>query len=282
MPLEMTTGFGVSSLIWITSLVDDEMGPTKRIVDDLRIYFGSIGLAFIYYEIPTAADLYEMLDGLAERARLGARPMIHLDMHGSKEGLAIAATGELAPWTSVVPKLQAINLATKGNLCVVAGVCYALHAIKQIKISEPCAIHMLIAPEDVVYVGFLEDETVKFYQEVFSSGHVEKAHKEHLSAQLKVFYSEKLLAVALTRYIRDSCLGKGGARRRERLLTEILSNQPNTPENRKRLRRLLKDRSKPDQALVDKYASTFLAGRPCPFKIGELLRLVESTNRMTA
>ena len=87
------------------------------------------------------------------------------------DGSLDARTIDLAPWTSVVPKLQAINLAAKGNLCVVAGVCYALHAIKQIKISEPCAVHMLIAPEEVVHVGFLEDETVKFYQEVFSSGH---------------------------------------------------------------------------------------------------------------
>jgi hypothetical protein len=281
MPLEFTTGFGVNSLIWITSLSPDEMGTTRRIVEDLQPFFKGKGLDFLYYPVPSAADLYEKLDGLAERARLGARPMLHLDMHGSKDGLAIAATREIATWKSLIPKFQAINVATDGNLCVVAGVCFALHAIREVKLSEPCPIHILIAPEDIVTVGFLEDATVKFYQEVFSSGQVEKAHEEHLSAQLKVFYSEKLLAVALAKYIRESCKGKGGAQRRERLLTEImLSGQPRTPTNLKRIRKLLKEVSRPDQALVDKYARTFLAGRPCPFTIDDLLALVEGANKL--
>ena len=191
MPLHFETGFGVNSLIWITSLVPDEMGPTRRIVDDLTAFFHRIGLTFLFYEVPSATDLYEKLDGIAERATLGARPMLHFDMHGSKAGLGIAATRELAPWTSVVPRLQAINVATNCNLCVVAGVCYALHAIKEVKLSEPCPVHMLIAPEELVTFGFLEDTTVKFYEEIFSSMDIEKAHQGAPPAQFEGFLQRK-------------------------------------------------------------------------------------------
>jgi hypothetical protein len=111
--------------------------------------------------------------------REGAKPILHLDMHGSKRGLQLAGTLEIAPWARVVPKLQAINVATGNNLVVVAGVCFARDAILQIKISEACPVYMLIAPETEVTFGFLEDNTVPFYQKLFSSGDINKACLEH-------------------------------------------------------------------------------------------------------
>lgn len=280
---DFATDVNVSSLVWITSLPPEQMGPTRRITKDLEAFLKTIDFPFIYYEIPNAAGLYQLLTGIADRARQGARPLLHLDMHGTEDGLWIAATDERAPWTAVVLKLQAINIATLGNLCVVAGVCHAYHAIKQIKIHEPCAMHMLIAPQDEVTFGFLEDSTVSFYREAFTSGQIDRAHREHLSDQLKVFYSERLLAVALATYIREACRGKSVRKRREHLLTEVLlRGEPRTPENLKRIRQRLKEGLKPDQALVDKYAGTFLAGRPCPYTIDDLLELVGDTDKAKA
>jgi hypothetical protein len=281
MPIEFLSQFGVRSLIWITSLDDDEMEMTTRVVEELDKYFRTISLAFAYHRVRNLAEFYALLDGIAEAAREGARPMIHFDMHGNKEGLGIkpgngdAEKTELASWEEVIPKLQTINVATRGNLCVIAGVCYALHAIRQIKIHQPCAVHILIAPEEKVYVDFLDESTVGFYQELFSIKRVEAAHENHLSEQLKVFYSEKLLLVALARYIKNDCRGQGGEERKKRLFEESMRNLPDTPENRNRVRQALEGISRPDQALVDKYAKIFLAGRACPFSIDDLMRIVE-------
>lgn len=282
MPLEISTGFGVSSLVWISSLDPQQMGPSNRIIEDLTSYFATINLSFAHYQVSSAQALYALLDGIAARARLGARPLLHLDMHGSKEGLAIAGSGELAPWPQVMSRLQKINIATKGNLFVVAGVCYALHAIKSIQITEPCPVHILIAPEDLVFNGFLEDGVVNFYRGVFETGAVNAPHEDYLSAQMKVFYSEKLLAVALTKYIREDCKGKGGARRKERLLTETLSTRTNNRQNRRKLQKQIDEFLKPTPALLERYARTFLAGRPCPFTLNELLSLVASTNEFVS
>lgn len=277
MPLDITSGFSLNSLFWLTSLSPDQQGLTRRIVDDLSPFFQQIGLPFLFHSVKSAAELYKTLDVIADHARKGGRPMLHFDMHGSKKGLMVADTQEIAPW-AVVPKLRKINTASQCNLCAVFGVCFALHALKEMKFSEACPVYMLIAPEEEVTFGFLEDNTVEFYRAIFSHGDVDRAYREHFSDSLKVFHCEKFLAIALTRYIKNSCKGKGAAQRRERLLTEIvLSGRARTRENLKNVRKQLKLGMRPAQELVDKYAQTFLAGRSCPFTIDDLLRLVNDS-----
>jgi hypothetical protein len=282
MAMEFSSGFGANSLIWISSLHDDEMDMTNRIVSELGAFLRTMPLAFACFRVNDPDELYGLLDGIAQHAREGARPMIHLDMHGNEDGLGIKTgggridDGELAPWEEVIPRLQEINLATQGNLCVVAGVCYALHAVLKIKMQEPCAMHILIAPEESVYVDFLEDSTVAFYRELFTTSQIHAAHERYLSSELKIFYSEKLLAGALVRYIKHACLGSSGEERKKRLLEESMRHLPNTPEIRENMQKILEGISQPDQALVDRHAGIFLAGRSCPFTIDDLMQLVES------
>jgi hypothetical protein len=103
-PLEFNSGFGANSLIWVSSLSPEQQGPTRRIVEDIRPWSAQIGLPFIRYDPKSAGELYQLLDGIAQRAREGAKPMLHFDMHGSKHGLQLAGTLEIAPWARVVSK----------------------------------------------------------------------------------------------------------------------------------------------------------------------------------
>jgi hypothetical protein len=96
-PFEFNSGFSVNSLIWISSLSPDEQGPTRRIVEDLQPWSARIGLPFIRYDLKSADELYQLLDGIAQCAGDGAKPMLHLDMHGSKYGVQLAGTTEIAP-----------------------------------------------------------------------------------------------------------------------------------------------------------------------------------------
>ena len=139
-------------------------------------------------------------------------------------------------WANLIEKLRAINIATRNNLCVVSAACFSLNAIRPLKISAPCPFLLLIAPEQEVSFGFIEDKTVTFYQKLFSGFDVLTAFQETLSPDLKLFHS-RMLAISLTRYIRDSCIGKGGERRREALLTKALSGGlPNNRHNKKMIR----------------------------------------------
>ena len=194
--------------------------------------------------------------------RTGTGPILHFDMHGSKEkGLEIAATGERVPWPDLVKKLQAINRATGNNLCVISASCFGLHAIMQIKIIETVPFYVLIAPENEVIIGFLEDHTVSFYNDVFSSCDIVAAHKKHLAGAMKLFHCEKMLAVAIGKYISNACKGKSGRERRERLLTEILiDGDKRSSQNLKEVRKKIKEGLRLTQKLVDRFGSVFSCG----------------------
>ncbi|HEX9470743.1 MAG TPA: hypothetical protein VF957_14500 [Bradyrhizobium sp.] len=46
------------------------------------------------------------------------------------------------------------------------------------------------------------------------------------------------------------------------------------------LRKSIKNAIKPDQALVDKFAAVFLAGKPCGFTIDDVMKQVEAVQAL--
>lgn len=278
MPLQLQSDVRVNSLYWITSLVPEQMGPTNRMVADLEIRFAILRMPFAFIKVSSAQELYDVLNGIVtESVQKGIKPIVQLDMHGCEDGLCVAGANELAPWTRVVQYLQSINMATQCNLVVVAGVCFAFHAIKQVRFNEACPVYLLIAPEKEVSFGFLEANVANFYEDLFSSMDITGAFQRHLSGGMRDFYCEKFLGITLIRYILKGCVGRKKEGRRERLLTDILlDGLPPTPDNLKAVRKMIRNGIKPKQALVDKYAGPFLFGRSCPFTIDDLLCMVEN------
>jgi hypothetical protein len=136
---------------------------------------------------------------------------------------------------------------------------------------------MLIAPEKEVCFGFIEDNTVGFYRDLFDGKGVVAAFENNLSPLLTLFHSERMLATVLIRYIRDSCIGKGGDKRREDLLTMAMARGiPNNRQTKRALRKSTKIMTKPTQRLVDEYASIFLIGKKAPFTVEELEAVARS------
>lgn len=117
MALTATTGFSINSVFWLRSLSDSEQGPTRRVLEDLEPFFAQIGVPFQLRDVKTPGELYAALQSLANSM---VKPIVQLDMHGTREGLVFVGSGEVAPWREVVPRLRAINVASGANLCVVA------------------------------------------------------------------------------------------------------------------------------------------------------------------
>lgn len=209
MTIEFETEFNCNSMCWITSLEANEVAWSREIIAELEPIFGRNQLPFRHHEIDSADALLLLLDEIAEGARQGMRPMLHMYMHGNDQGL-VTATEELVPWGAVVPRLRAINVASNGNLCLVVNACHAYNAISQVDIREPSPIHMLIAPESEVFVDFLKTATVEFYEELFYSLQINKAFEKHLSDQLRIFIDAHFFTALLARYIKSNCLGEGG------------------------------------------------------------------------
>ncbi|WP_146196077.1 hypothetical protein [Pleionea mediterranea] len=241
----------------------------------------NLGFGFQHVPIKSQNELVKLLDELAHHAKVNnMKPLLHFDTHGNKDdGLYIDGENVFIDWNSLSKKLRAINIHTGNNLAVVGATCYGLHAIKPITLSTATPFYLLLSPEEQVSVGFLEKNIPSFYRSLFELGSIDSAFTHHISEEFKFYHCEKMLFIVIARYISQQCKGKGGAARREKLLTEIMSQgMENTAENRKKVRKILKDGLRPDQSLNDRFAGRFLIGRQCSFNISELLDFIESSD----
>jgi len=279
--MQLDTGFSCNSVIWLTSLPDSELGPTQRMVEDMESLKAEISVGFQHIQVTSAAHLKSLLEELSCHAsENGMRPLLHVDMHGNKEeGLHIYQSSEYYSWDELYCDLQGLNQATGNNLVVIGAACFGLRSIMPIKLDKPAPFFVLLAPEEEVYVGFLEDNAVRFYRELFASGSLDAAYSRYLSDEFKYFHCEKMLFIVVAKYIRAGCKGKSAQERRERLLTEVFSQgMEKTAVNLRSVRKKIKEGLKPDQALLDRYAKTFLVGRKCSFSMQQLLEFLDGDN----
>jgi|TARA_B100001059_G_C17800123_1_gene565633 hypothetical protein len=231
-------------------------------------------VGFQHFQINNPEQLLQVLKNLTTYVRTKEfRPLLHLDMHGGKnDGLCASKSGEFLSWQSLYKNLQELNKATKNNLTVVSAACFGLYSITTIKLNQPAPYYVLLAPEEKVYVGFLESSIPKFYQELFKSGSIDSAYNKYLSEQFEYFHCEKLLLKTIAGYVKAGCKGKTAQERREYLLTEVYrQEQEKTAEKLKSTRKRIKDGLKPDQSLLNKYASKFLVNRTCSLNMDQIL-----------
>ena len=274
--MRLATFFEANAIILASASRRGEEGVPRRIADELSALAAAKGdFLFVNCRVDTREGLYNFLDRIRESVSSGLRPILHLDMHGHKDkGLEIGATGEFAPWPSLVEKLRPINVATGNNLCVLITACHGLYLITPISIFEPTPFFALLAPQEEIRIAELEDAVGPFYRELIETRDAAHAFSM-LSGKFKYFHSEKMLVVAMARYIHNYCRGRGAVKRREELLTGILRGMPNTPANRKTARKRIKRSIEPDQALLDEYARTFLAGKRSSITMAEILREIK-------
>ncbi|MEE4957058.1 hypothetical protein V2K54_13340 [Pseudomonas alliivorans] len=276
--MQLNTTFSYNQIFWIRSLPGKDVGLSNRIFDDVSSAFRSKNREITLFEINSSKDLTDLLDTLIYESHFGLKPFLHLDMHGDKgKGLHIAKTNEFVAWSLISKKLRTVNSATGNNLCIIGAACYGLTLLKHVDLRAHTPFYILLAPEKKVQAGFLEDNLPKFYVELLSSGVIDEVYEKHLASRFNYFHSEKVLAIHLANYIKLGCIGKPAAERRERLLTEMLSEgMEYTKENLQSARKHLKAGLKPNQELLERYAAPFLGNRTCTLKIDELLELLES------
>ncbi len=271
--LQLNSSFGVNCVIWLCGLHEAEQGPTRRMVEDLQGH-GRFPVPVRRYDVHTPDELLEALDAIRERADSGNRPVLHLDMHGHKT-LGLKVCDAFLDWEALGQALRPLNVVTRNNLVVLGGACHALFAIRSVDIHSATPFFALLAPEEEVLSGFLEERVVPFYEELFRQGGSLDTAYERLGPPFRYEHCEKLLFIVLARYIKSGLKGKNLQERRERLLTEVFQGRGDSaPESLRQAREVLRGGLRPTQDLVDRYASAFLCGRPCSFGIAELLEMV--------
>lgn len=272
----------VNSVVWITSLYDQEAGVTRRVVEDLEDLFRRIGMRrFHQYAPQSAAELLQLLDDLASLAqKMGLRPIIHLDTHGEKqEGIKIAQTGEFVPWRDMIAKFRTINRQTRNNLCVVSMACFSLHMALETSLLEQTPWYVFAAPDERVLAGFIEETVVPFYERVFVQRDIMQAFADFLKPKLRLIHCEEILFNAIKDYLEEGVLGKAGDVRRENLLSEAKRLGLTKGRTLRQTRLVIKKQISAGDELLSRYVKSFLMGKPVAYKMADIKAAVEASRR---
>jgi hypothetical protein len=270
--------FNCNSVFWVSSLPDNEMGPTRRMTEDLTPILRGFNISFLHQRIQHVDELVSFL-ACVKRYTVdsGLRPLIHLDAHGDPEtGLYLAGQNVFYEWNSLANLLREINIASQNNLAVVGATCYGLNLIWPMLLNAPTPFHALLSPESKVCNGFLEDNVPRFYQCLFQTGSLQYAYNSWLKDQFSYIHCEKVFFEALARYISRHCRGSAFRARREELLTIVLSGSGTNTLGIREIRRIIREGIMPNQERLNQYARTFLIGKDCKEDIRSLIDKIVS------
>lgn len=270
--------FNCNSVFWVSSLPDNEMGPTRRMTEDLTPILRGLNIGFLHQRIHHVDELVSLLTCVKSYTiDSGLRPLIHLDAHGDPEmGIYLAGQNDFYEWNSLANLLREINIASQNNLAVVGATCYGLNLIWPMLLNAPTPFHALLSPENKVCNGFLEDNVPRFYQCLFQTGSLQYAYNSWLKDQFSYIHCEKVLFEALARYISRHCRGSAFRARREELLTIVLSGSGTNTLGIREIRRIIREGIKPNQERLNQYARKFLIGKDCKEDIRTLIDKIVS------
>lgn len=279
--LHIVDTLSINQIVWIRSLPDDELGPSRRMVEDVEMLSVSGGFQLEEASVTTADEMLQFLESIAIRTRDGLRPILHFDCHGdADEGLAMA-NGERLAWDLLADGLRQINIATCNNLVCVFATCFGLHLGKTLRLSEASPWYLMIAPENEVTLETLEAKTRPFYEAVTASGNITQAYVQSFAPELQLFNCQGLFARSLARYVAQHGGRAAIDRRTENLVTRSLQEkgQAANRHNLRKERSRIKVQLKLNQATVDRYAATFLIGRKPGVTLPEIKRLAAAERK---
>lgn len=270
--MEFYSKAAFNSLEWITSLKDSERGITSRILEDVEPLFTRRGLPFRLHEPQTAADLLSTLKAIASRASMGMKPIIHLDLHGSKNtGISVEASGEAIDWPTLANGFRTINAATKCSLTVVSGACFSFHAVSAVDITMIAPFYLMIAPEEEITGGELEGNLAHFYRDLFEGRDIYTTMGARFGNRIRAFHCEKMLAYVFYDFINEAGVGRQKKRRIEDYVSRAVADGTGSDsETLRRLRDLAGELVKPSEELLVRHGTVFLGGRSPSFTIADL------------
>ena len=149
----------------LTSLIASSPNPKLRAM-----------LQAHYHPVKSANEMSRLLQLIAvETARKHRSALLHLETHGSEDGLHLAS-GELVTWEDLRPALTEINSACDLNLIVIVAACIGLDLAKIILPTDRAPLRFIIGPNRVVSDREIEIAAHAFYSTLFESMNVRTAY----------------------------------------------------------------------------------------------------------
>lgn len=251
-----------TELVVIGSELDtDHSGPFRRFIEDLAPHQKIIPIH--EHKIRSQSEFEILLGEYAKKARTGACPLVHIDMHGSEDCGLWIGDDQYVSWTKLCELLSAINRHTKNRMMVILFSCYGFHAIKSPDTNKPVPFVMLAAPGEEILTSELVDSVVPFYNKLFEEG-IDGAWLL-LRPQFQIFIPEIILRDKIVPELARNFTGKRGQSYKEKLLTAARASLPSGIELTPKEGRSIFKKYKANLAkkMIDNFR-VYLCGRdPC-------------------
>jgi hypothetical protein len=255
------TTIACNSVVWISSLPASEQLRAKFYEEDVAAVLAAQSVPLHFFVVEDANQFVTIFERIKELIVDGCRPIIHLDLHGSKNsGLMIEPSQEFISWKMLFGLLQELNIKLENNLIVVSAVCFGMRAIMPISMHTLTPFHVLIAPQEKISLHELFSNAADFYRDLFDIGDIQEAMKS--LPTMDYFHCERTLAIILARYVFYNCMGDGKVRRIRDLIAIQRDEFPSESRTDVQLAAVFSDilDDSLGPQLIYKYAQTFLAG----------------------
>jgi hypothetical protein len=163
----------VSELVILQSLPRHET-QTGSLLKEALNTIHRVPIPVTLVDVPTADSFLRLIDHMqmcSEKSRGAWIPMLHFEIHGSREGLGLASD-EFLSWETIAPYLRKLNVTVRNSIVLVLGVCSGAFAMTAAANSpfEPSPFYGLVGPDQPVPAAYLPDAFEAFYVKLLGTG----------------------------------------------------------------------------------------------------------------
>lgn len=221
-------GFHAHGFAIIDLVPENELQTARQMEENLKDYIAAAGSGLFCkrYCCCTESELFEALNEIECRLReQGEISYVHIEGHASKDLLQLP-DGSTVDWSRVFERFRTINVLSKNNLFFSSGACESAFALRAARITEPCPVFGLLAPEQEVTAGGVIAGFTAFYKSLIESENLNDAFAAFAEAtngkKYALIFSQLLFEKAVYRYLVQNCMGKGRRDQLDGLLTEAV------------------------------------------------------------
>ena len=207
---------------------EDRTTGSDLFADVLRWKDYAGGAQAVYQSIENKSELEVYLRIiLADTLRGVVLPLIHLELHGAREGLVLSS-GELITWQELVGHFREVNLACKNNLLVSLAACAGAFIYETISPQEQAPFWGFVGAWNEVVSSDVENFTT-FFDTLLTTGNLNEAiivlnRTVPVERQFRFYNAEAVFERVRRAYTRDLSVPDRRNIRVQSIMAHALSN----------------------------------------------------------
>ena len=183
-----------------------------------------------YRQAKSSTELSALVqDELLPHAQAGHAPILHIESHGTEEGLVLPQ--DFVSWDDVRGLLTEVNRACQMNLVVVVAACHGGKLVSRLLPTHRAFAWAVIGPFAQDIPSSILRRTQNLYRTLLSAfdwhavGRALNAPDPEGFGLYEVVPAERMFRMVVRRYIKDACTPQALAERENRIVAEVVRRQ---------------------------------------------------------